>query len=509
MTAIAPGSRSSPSVAHGVRWSGIAVIARQLVQVLSAVLIARIIGPSSYGIISAAMIYVTLTSLVLDQGLSAALIQRKELSAKAPGAVATVNILLAMVIAGVTWVAAPLLATFFSTPDLVPVFQVLAALLPLKAFAIVPRAMLSRTQLFKGIALGDVAGGIAGAATGVAAALLGADFFSLIYQVGVTDAIVAVMLLVFARGPVPNLAFSQVRDLMSFSVKVFFTNCIAYFSRNVDNILVGRVLGVTSLALYGMAYRVLSLPVQFIGQTVNRVLFPVFSRSVDNRPKVAAQLTSATETLALAVVPLMVFISCAAPELVHVVLGPEWLPAAALMSAFALGGARETIFYITPALMKAFGRTTLLLNYEFLATGLQVAAIIVGLQFGVFGVALGYTAAGFLLVPVLLAIQANITGVRVGAQLRAMLPAVHASIWGAAGYLAVGLLDLPYVLHLVLGLGAYLVLVAAVLLLVHRRFTIRFVGRAAEIIGARRQAPTGSPTPAASSSTPVTEKAEL
>lgn len=491
----------APSVAHGVRWSGIAVIARQLVQVLSAVLIARIIGPSSYGIISAAMIYVTLTSLVLDQGLSAALIQRPKLSDKAPGAVATVNILLAVIIAVATWFTAPLLADFFSTPELVPVFRVLAVLLPLKAIAIVPRAMLSRGQLFKGIALADVAGGIAGATTGVVAAVLGADFFSLIYQVGVTDAIVAVMMLVFARGPVPNIAFAQVKDLMSFSVKVFFTNCIAYFSRNVDSILVGRVLGVTSLAMYGMAYRVLSLPVQFVGQTVNRVLFPVFSRNTHDRAKVASQLTGATETLALAVVPVMVFISCAAPELVRLVLGPEWLPAAALISVFALGGARETIFYITPALMKAFGRTTLLLNYEFLATGLQVAGIIVGLQFGVFGVAVGYTAVGFALIPVLLIIQARISGVRVRSQLAAILPAVHASIWGAAAYLAVGLLDLAPVAHLAVGTVAFAVLALAVLLLVHRSITLRFIGRAGEILGSRRRAPGPRRTPAPSVST--------
>ncbi|CAD5991119.1 lipopolysaccharide biosynthesis protein [Agreia sp. COWG] len=508
MTAAAPGSSSSPSVAHGVRWSGIAVIARQLVQVLSAVLIARIIGPSSYGVISAAMIYVTLTSLILDQGLSAALIQRKQLDERAPGAVATVNILLAVVIGVLTWFGAPLLASFFSTPALTGMFQLLAVLVPLKAIAIAPRAMLSRAQAFKGIAIADVAGGVAGATAGVAAALGGADYFSLSYQVAFTDVIVAALLWVFARGPVPNLAFGQVKDLMGFSVKVFVTNCIAYFSRNVDNILVGRVLGVTSLALYGMAYRVLSLPVQFIGQTVNRVLFPVFSRSAHDRARVAAQLTSATETLALAVVPLMVFVSCAAPELVHVVLGPEWLPAAALMTAFALGGARETIFYITPALMKAFGRTTLMLNYEFLATGLQVAAIVIGLQFGVLGVAVGYTAAGFLLVPVLLAIQASITGVRVTTQLRAMLPAVHASSWGAAGYLAVGLLHLPLLAHLGLGLAAYLVLVVVVLLLVHRRVTLRFVGRAAEIVGARRRGPAASDTPAEPTPHRMTEEAQ-
>lgn len=481
-------------MAHGVRWSAIAVIVRQLVQVVSAVLIARVIGPSSYGVISAAMIYVTLTSLILDQGLSAALIQRPQLSKRAPGAVATVNILLAVVIAIATWLTAPLLAAFFSTPELTAVFRILAVLVPLKAIAIVPRAMLSRGQAFKGIAVSDVVAGVAGAATGVTAALVGADFYSLVYQVGVTDAIVAVLLWIFARGPVPNFAFRHVADLMSFSVKVFFTNCIAYFSRNVDGILVGRVLGVTSLALYGMAYRVLSLPVQFVGQTVNRVLFPVFSRNAHDRARVSAQLTSATETLALAVVPVMVFISCAAPELVRVVLGPEWLPAAALISAFALGGARETIFYITPALMKAFGRTTLLLNYEFLATGLQVAGIVIGLQFGVLGVAIGYTAAGFLLVPVLFAIQSTITGVKIRHQVGAILPAVHASLWGAAGYLAVGLLDLPLFGHVALGATAYLALAVGVLLLIHRSYTIRFLGRAGEILGSRRAQSGSRPT---------------
>jgi O-antigen/teichoic acid export membrane protein len=480
------GLRKPPqTTAQGVKWSGTAVILRQLAQVASALVIARILGPSSYGVVSAATIYVTLTTLMLDQGLSSALIQRPTLERRAPGAVATLNLLLAVLLGALTWFLAPLIADFFRVDALADVLRILGVLLPLKALAVVPRAMLSRTLQFKHIAVADVVGAVVGATAGIASALLGADFFATVYQTLVTDALVALVLLIAFRGPVPNLAFRSMGMLLSYSIKVFATNCIAYFSRNIDNILVGRFLGVTSLAFYGMAYRVLSIPVQLIGQTVNRVLFPVFSRNAGDRARIARQLTDATEMLATTVIPIMVLISAAAPQLVMVVLGPEWAAAAVLISILALGGARETVFYITPSLMKALGFASLNLRYELFATALQVGGIVIGLQFGVVGVAAGYTIAGFVLAPVLLMIQRRLTGVRIAHQLGVMLPAVHASLWGAAAYLAIGLLGLPDLFHLVLGGLVFVGCCVGVFLLFHRRTARRFVQRARETIGSR------------------------
>ncbi|MGK9146006.1 lipopolysaccharide biosynthesis protein [Plantibacter flavus] len=478
-----PAVRRPQTAAQGVKWSAIAVILRQLAQVASALVIARILGPASYGVVSAATIYVTLTTLMLDQGLSSALIQRPVLERRAAGAVASLNILLGVALGALTWFIAPAIADFFGVDALTDVLRILGCLLPLKALAIVPRAMLSRGLRFKSIAVADVVGAIAGAAAGIGSALLGADFFSTVYQTLFTDALVAIVLLIVFRGPLPNLAFRSMSMLLGYSVKVFATNCIAYFSRNIDNILVGRVLGVTSLAFYGMAYRVLSIPVQLIGQTVNRVLFPIFSRSAGDRRRVASQLTDATEMLATTVVPIMALISAAAPQLVFIVLGPEWMAAAALISVLAIGGARETIFYITPSLMKALGFASLNLRYELLATGMQVAGIVIGLQFGVLGVAAGYTIAGFLLIPVLLLIQRRLTGVHVRAQLGVMLPAIHASLWGAAAYLAIGLIGMPDIIHLLVGGTAFFICCVGVFLLFHRPTARRYLQRAKETIG--------------------------
>jgi PST family polysaccharide transporter len=466
-------NRQSPepmrNTRSALRWSSVAVIGKQVFQLLCALLLARILGPASYGVISVAMIYVTLTSLLLDQGLSAALIQRPTLTPKGPGAVASVNLLAAAVLGVVTWAGAPLIAGFFGTPAATELLRLLGIGLVLKGVAIVPRSMLSRTLSFKSVSIADVTGAAVGAITGISAAIAGAGPLALIYQVFSSDLLVAVILLVAARGPVPNLRFGELGTLLPFSLRVFATNSIAYFSRNTDNILVGRFLGVTALSYYSMAYRVLVIPIQFIGQTVNRVMFPVFARQAADRDLVAANLLRATGLLALVTLPVMSGLACASPQLVLLVLGDKWLPTAPLLSVLAIAGARETIFYITPSLMKALGLASLNLRFEVISTAIQVVGIVVGLFFGVLGVAVGYMVAGFVLTPLILSIQHRITGVRVSAQLLSIWPYVHASAWAAAAYLAISLAHLAPILTLLIGGVSFVAVAIVVLLIAHRR----------------------------------------
>lgn len=471
---------------QGVRWSLLAVVSRQGLQILSALVLARILGPESYGIISAASIYTTFVSLLLDQGLSAALVQRPSLSKHMPGAVTTMNAAVALALAGATWLLAPALADFFHAPELAVVLLLLACGLPLKALAISPRAMLSRHLRFVAMAWADIVGALCGAVAGIVAAFLGASYFAIVFQVFAADLLICVILLIAAQGPWPNMHFGSLRPLWSFSLNVLATNFLAYFSRNVDNILVGRYLGLSSLSLYGMAYRILVVPVQLLGQTVNRVMFPAFSRMAHDRELVASNLLKSTRLLAFAVIPVMTLVAVASHELVLMVLGKEWLPAAPLITVLALGGARETIFYITPTLMKGMGHARLNFWYEILAGICQVGGIVIGLQFGILGVAVGITAAGFLLSPILLVIQRKMCGIRIRTQLGALLPATHASLWGAGAYLALSLLPLTDMALALLGGFSFLIAASAVLLLVHRASTLWVLSQALLLLRSKK-----------------------
>jgi PST family polysaccharide transporter len=286
---------------------------------------------------------------------------------------------------------------------------------------------------------------------------------------------------------VPSLRLAAFAPLVPFGARVFATNGIAYLSRNTDNVLVGRFLGVTALSYYSMGYRVLVIPVQLIGQSVNRVMYPVFSRSADRREVLAEQLTKATELLAAAVIPAMGLLACASPQVIVVLLGERWLPAAPLMTVLAVAGARETLFYLTPALIRATGRAGLGLRFELLSTAVQVAGIVVGLLFGVLGVATGYAVAGFALTPLLLLLQRRLTGVAIRSQLRAILPPLHATAWAVAAYLLLSgaLSGLPAAATLVAGGIVYAAVTVAVLLLAHRAWLGRVLPRIAAIAGRR------------------------
>lgn len=470
------------------RWSIASVIGRQVPQMIAALVLARVLGPETYGVISAATVYTTLTTLLLDQGLAVALVQRPLLSEKLPGAIATVNLLSGLLLAGLTITASGVVADFFSAPALRPLLMVLSLGLLLKSAAIAPRAMLQRKLDFRSIGYADIVGGVTGSAVAILAVSLGADVWSMAWQALATDLIITVILLVRAPVTPPNLRFREVREVLPFSLRVFGSSALAYLSRNLDNILVGKYLGVASLSLYSMSYRVLVVPVQMIGQTVNRVVFPLFSRMVGQPQQMARGLLATTEMLAFAAIPLMLGLSAAAPQLVLLVLGEEWIAAAPVLTLLCVAGARETVFYITQPLMRAKGAGKLIFRYEWLAAAVQLGGIIIGLQFGVVGVAAGVLTSGFVLTPVLLTIQRSLTGVRIRDQLGRIAPPLHASLWGVAAYLLVTWQISSPGWALAAGVVAYLCAALAVLWLAHRVPLTRALTTARDLLQPKRDA---------------------
>lgn len=457
---------------------------------LCALVLARILGPQTYGVISVATVYVTLTTLMLDQGLAAALVQRPALKEGLAGAVATANLLTGAILGGLTWVFAPLVASFFSVPGLTNLLRVLGVGLVLKAAAIAPRALQQRTLRFKVQALADVSGGMVGAAFGIGAAGLGQGVWSLAWQVLATDLVIAVVLLGVTRQGTPNLHLGLLREILPFSLRIFASNALAFLSRNSDNILVGRYLGVSALSHYSMAYRVLVIPVQMIGQTVNRVSFPTFSRLAGDQARLGRNLLTVTELLAFTAFPSMIAVSVAAPQLIALVLGAPWAATAPILAVLAVAGARETVFSATGSLMRAKGAGKLIFRYELVATGSQVTGIVIGLQFGVVGVALGYTIVGFGLTPVLLVIQRRLSSVTVREQLSAILPALHCSLWGATAYLLVTLTDWSQLTTVLVGAAAYAVAAGGVGLTLHRAALRRTAAMALVLLGKKSTAAT-------------------
>ncbi|WP_346425953.1 lipopolysaccharide biosynthesis protein [Williamsia sp. 1135] len=463
-----PVSRKSGS--RSVSWNALGLVSRQIVIVLSSVYLARILGPESYGVITQAAIYTAFMTLLLDQGIASSLISLPRLTRRMSAAAISANLILAAALATLTVFSAGPVSRFFHTPELRAVLCVLGVGLLLKAGVLVPRVLLVRDMNFKSQAVGDGGGALVGALVAIVGALSGMDYWSLVLQIVVSDVVVLLVLAVAARPPMPSLRLRSLRGTWGFSIRVFFSNLLSFSVQNVDNILIGRELGADSLAQYGLSYRVLTTPVQMIGQVVTRVLFPVVARGRADGVSVVPAVSRSVRGIALFSFPVMAAVSVSAHDLVPLLLGPAWTAAIPVLTILAIGGARQSVTTVNTSILMGMGLSSWLLRFSIVAATVQVTAIVVGLQFGIVGVAAGLTIAGFLLTPVVAWLSKRATGFDYGRQIGCVGPPVHGSAWACITYLGITQLLGNSALGILVSLLGGLFVYVAVLAVVHRKF---------------------------------------
>lgn len=459
------------SAAGGARWSLVSNVVQQVGRLVFTLVLAGLIGPSDFGVVAQAVIYIGFVQLFLDQGFGTALIQKKSVDRLDLGSVFWLNVGTAVPLVALTWFAAPAVAAFFDTAALTEVLRVLSIALLLSGLAAVPRAVVNRELRFRHMAAIDIVAISAGGVAGVVQALLEPTYWAIVTQTLVSSAITLAGLL-WLTGPPPfQASLSRLRAMLSFSSGMFASRLINYAGQNGDNLLVGRFLGATELAFYTVAYRVLLLPTQTLGRLVNQVAFPVYSRLQHDRPRVLAWFLLSSRATALLSYPLFTLAVVLEPLLVPAVLGSRWEPAVVPMQILTLAAFPNiTLKLIGPVLM-AFGRTRSVLTNSVTSVVLTLGGVGIGLPFGIVGVATGVLCARLLIGPLLLRQLRAPLGLRASRYSWRMLPVwlsctALAAVWLAVRHVAEELagwhVAVAASLSTVLAVAVYLVLVRLV-----------------------------------------------
>jgi O-antigen/teichoic acid export membrane protein len=454
-------------VSIGLRSSVLSVVLRESMRLVFTAVLARLLGPLPFGIVAQATVYIAVMTIVLDQGLASALIQKEVLGPKLVRAVTSLNLLLGLLLGFTTFVIAPLWSDLFKTPELVSVLGVLGAALLLKAAAITPRAMLSRGMRFSEVARADVYSAVAGGVIGIVAATVGLSYWALVVQSVATDLILLVLLSCAFGFCLPSFDLRPVKTVMSYSTRSFAANFINTIGRNVANGLVG-LLGAQSLAYYALGNRVLMLPVQLAGRSIATVLLSSFSRRGNDGYAVGQDVTRVTRVLAIFMIPMMGLLAVSSPQLVLFVFGSRWSPAAPIISVLALVGACQGTYTASPSALLSLGRADVHLRYCWLTNGVSIVGIVIGLRFGLFWVAVGYAVAACLVLPPLWFLQRRYLGISILTQFRTVGAAVHVTAWMAGSYILVTELPLAKGVDLVVGLGTSVLVGVVILRLLHQ-----------------------------------------
>jgi O-antigen/teichoic acid export membrane protein len=420
--------------AGGFKWGMITSIATQVGRLGFSVVLMRLLGPESYGIVGQATVYMMITGIFANLGLAAALIQRPRLNKADVGTALWMNLGLGSVLAVATVVAAPFLAGFFRTDELATVLRILSLSIVLRAVAVVPTAILTRKLQLKSVGVAEISATVVSGVAGVIAAANGAGYWALVIQMLVLDSLCLLMLLRKAGWPSLAWSTSSARGLWSFSSRLLGADLVNFISDNSDKLLVARYLGPTPLALYSLAHRALVFPLVTMGKSADRVIFPVISRLQHDRARVARVFLEASQGVSLAVAPLMVTAILAAPLGVPLVFGEAWAPAVVPFQLLAAHAIFFLLVLLTNPVVWAAGRTNWEFWWSIFTTVVAFVTFAIGLQWGITGVAAGFLVLGFLLNPIRFVMVQRLIPVTVRGYGRAIAPAatscvVLAGVW--------------------------------------------------------------------------------
>jgi PST family polysaccharide transporter len=339
-----------------------------------------------------ASVLVAFAAIFVDLGSSSALIQKEHIDNRHLSSAFWMNIAAGVVLMLLMMAAAPLICRFFRRPELLWVVVAVSSNLALGSLAAVQQTILAREMNFRGLALRDMLSIVTGGCVGISAALFGCKVWSLVLQSLASSLVnVVVMWRLSSWRPEAKISWAAIREIMPFGSHVTGFNIVNYFARNLDQLLIGRLIGSQALGCYNLAYKLMLYPLQNVSSVVGQVMFPAFSKLQGHRIKMREVYLRMTRAISLVTFPLMTVVFVLSSQLVLTVFGARWAPAIPLVKVLCLCGLAQSILTTGGNVMLSLGRSDLQLKFGLVGAIWACASIVVGFRWGLLGVCSTYT----------------------------------------------------------------------------------------------------------------------
>ena len=409
---------------HGFIWLLSTGAAQGAVQIVTLILLARLLGPEPFGIVGGALIAMRVADLLSKLGVGQALVQRKEVDEAHIAAALIFFLGWGALVTLVLVAAAPLLAEAIGIAQLNQVVPVMALGVLASNCSEVSMALLRRDLRFRGLAVAQAISYIvAYGPFGLGLALLGFGVWSLAWAFVVQLALKSAVLIVIGphRWSLRATPLAM-RDLMTFGGGMTGWRLANRASKELDNLVVARMLGAEALGLYRRAYQLSVTPADFFARSMATIAFPVATKLQDPE-RLARGYLLAVSGVAVIGLPLGAFMAVVAPELVTVLLGPQWVAASAPLAILSLGLIFHLNQQVIGSIAAAAGAVYETAWRQVVLAAAVVIGALIGQLWGLAGVAFGVLVALMLNYLSMSRLASRLTGLSLHTMLRAHVPA--------------------------------------------------------------------------------------
>lgn len=375
---------------NGVIWNSVSNFGSLGIEFIVGILLARLLSPTEFGLISTITILILLSEVFVNSGLSQAIIRKQNCSQKDYSTVFFCNISIGVLFFLILLLTAAPLSIFFNNPELKPLIQVLGVSLIISSLSLVQNAKLIKRIDFK---LQTKISLIASSISGIIAiilALLGFGVWSLVVKVLTNKSLKSILLWYFNKWK-PDFVFSResFKELFGFGSKLLLSGLIGTFLQNINYILIAKYFSPQDLGYYHQAEMFKNIPSQNISGVVTSVGYPVLAKQQHDSVKMRKIFREMFTKTFFIIIILMVGLASIAKSLIITLLGMQWAPSIVLLQMLCLVGVMYPLNSMNVNILNVVGRSDLYLKLQMIVQVMALPNLFIGVFFGIKALIIG------------------------------------------------------------------------------------------------------------------------
>ena len=466
----------------GLIWSFGERITAQLVSTIVTIVLARLLDPTHYGIISIVTVFISFCNVFVTSGMGSAIVQKKEVDDEDYNTAFFISLSIAVILYVVLFFAAPFIADFYEMKELKRVLRIMALRLPLASINSIQQAHVQRAMQFKRFFIATLFGTVLSGVVGIGCAVKGLGVWALVAQY-LTNTTVDTIVLFFVEKWIPKFQFSakKANAIFSFGWKVLATDLVYTAEEDIRSLIVGKVFGSADLAYYDQGKKYPSILVNNLNSAINKVMLPAYSRSQDDLVNLKKMLRKSIAVGIFVLAPVLIGFAAVSDSFISVVLTEKWMFCSPYIKIFCFIYLTRPLETACHQALLAIGRSDIVLRIMIAINVVALVAVFIAV-FGfnsVFLIAVGSLFSSFVSLASFMVYSNKLIGYRLHEQLKDIGSALLCSaVMGVAVY-AIGQCGINklalLIIQVILGGVIYIVL-AKILKIDAFQYLISMVG---------------------------------
>ncbi|MBO7647629.1 MAG: lipopolysaccharide biosynthesis protein [Bacteroidales bacterium] len=381
----------------GMLWAGIGKVGALGISFITNMVLARLLVPEDFGCVAMLYVFVSISSIFVNGGFGAALIQKKEPTHIDYTTVFYWNIVMAIIFYFILFFSAPAISRMYDMPQLSNVLRVQSLVLFILPFSLVQSNQLQKQMRFKELTIRNVCATLAGTVVSIVMALTGFGIWSLVAS-SLVCSFVSVLLLWGMSSWRPTLEFSltSLKELFSFGGLMLLSSLVESIYTNLQSFIIGKWYSAKDLGYYSQARKLEEIPTNALSSVVNDVSFPAFSELQDEKIRLRASLRKTIKSITYLNMPLFALLIVIAQPLIRLLYGMQWDPSVNYFRILCLSSMIYTLNTVNTNVIKSLGRSGVYLIVQLSKRLIGIGLIIFGFRYGIYGLLWAIASVGYI-----------------------------------------------------------------------------------------------------------------